>query len=114
MRLSDQEHMIFLITRSSIFSRRILSSISLSRSRYYSSMDLKDVVKKLHEFAPLQLAEEWDNVGLLVEPSQPHFVKSLLLTNDLTEKVVQEAIEKGRYLSHLNVSLQKRSRKELL
>lgn len=57
-------------------------------------MELKDVVKKLHEFAPLQLAEKWDNVGLLVEPSPPHAVKSILLTNDLTERVVQEAIEK--------------------
>lgn len=93
MRLHDQVHMTFLIARSSAFSQRIFSSLNLSRSRYYSSMDLKDVVKKLHEFAPLQLAEDWDNVGLLVEPSPPHFVKSLLLTNDLTEKVVQEAIE---------------------
>ncbi|KAL9981007.1 hypothetical protein ACROYT_G009659 [Oculina patagonica] len=57
-------------------------------------MDLKEVVTKLNEFAPLQLAEQWDNVGLLVEPSQPHSVKSILLTNDLTERVAQEAVDK--------------------
>ncbi|KAJ7333837.1 NGG1 interacting factor [Desmophyllum pertusum] len=57
-------------------------------------MDLKQVVTKLNGFASLELAEKWDNVGLLVEPSPPHSVKSILLTNDLTERVVQEAIDK--------------------
>lgn len=57
-------------------------------------MELKEVVTKLNIFAPLQLAEKWDNVGLLVEPSPPHSVKSILLTNDLTERVAQEAVDK--------------------
>lgn len=57
-------------------------------------MDLREVTNKLNEFAPLHLAEKWDNVGLLVEPSPPHSVKSILLTNDLTERVVQEAVDK--------------------
>lgn len=57
-------------------------------------MNLKEVTKKLNEFAPLRLAEKWDNVGLLVEPTPPHTVKSILLTNDLTDRVVQEAIAK--------------------
>jgi len=57
-------------------------------------MDLKEVVTRLNGFAPLHLAENWDNVGLLVEPSQPHTVKSILLTNDLTERVAQEAVDK--------------------
>ena len=39
------------------------------------------------------LAEEWDNVGLLVEPSLPHLVNTILLTNNLTEAVVEEARE---------------------
>jgi len=42
--------------------------------------------------APLSLAESWDNVGLLVEPSQPKTVRKMLLTNDLTESVMEEAI----------------------
>lgn len=37
-------------------------------------MDLKSVVKKLQQFADPNLAESWDNVGLLVEPTPPHEV----------------------------------------
>lgn len=29
---------------------------------------LEDIVEKLNNFAPLHLAEKWDNVGLLIEP----------------------------------------------
>ncbi|XP_056009234.1 NIF3-like protein 1 isoform X2 [Ostrea edulis] len=54
-------------------------------------MDLKSVVKKLQQFADPNLAESWDNVGLLVEPTPPHEVKKIMLTNDLTEAVYQEA-----------------------
>lgn len=61
-------------------------------SRSYR-MDLNAVVAKLESFAPVSLAEQWDNVGLLVEPSGPHKVDSILLTNDLTEKVLEEAIQ---------------------
>ena len=58
-------------------------------------MELRKVVEKLEELAPTSLAEEWDNVGLLVEPSLPHLVSTILLTNDLTEAVVEEAKELG-------------------
>lgn len=57
-------------------------------------MELKDVVTSLELFAPTSLAEKWDNVGLLVEPTSTQEVESILLTNDLTEKVLDEAIEK--------------------
>lgn len=33
------------------------------------AFSLPNVLKKLETFAPLRLAESWDNVGLLVEPS---------------------------------------------
>lgn len=55
-------------------------------------MDLCNVVKKLQLFAQPSLAESWDNTGLLVEPSGTHTVATLLLTNDLTETVVDEAV----------------------
>ncbi|XP_077359536.1 NIF3-like protein 1 isoform X2 [Festucalex cinctus] len=58
-------------------------------------MELKDVVKVLEDLAPLSLAEPWDNVGLLVEPSQPRPVQTVLLTNDLTEAVMEEARAQG-------------------
>ncbi|XP_026477816.1 NIF3-like protein 1 [Ctenocephalides felis] len=54
---------------------------------------LQQVIKKLNDFAPLTLAESWDNVGLLIEPATPKPIQRILLTNDLTEEVVQEAIE---------------------
>lgn len=34
-------------------------------------MELKEVVKQLNKFAPTSLAEKWDNVGILIEPSSP-------------------------------------------
>ncbi|XP_063286926.1 NIF3-like protein 1 [Pelobates fuscus] len=58
-------------------------------------MDLCAVVSHLNAFAPPALAESWDNVGLLVEPSPPHMVQKLLLTNDLTEDVLEEAVGMG-------------------
>ena len=50
-------------------------------------MDLKQVVTRLEHFAPLDTACDWDNVGLITEPSEPLFVKKILVTNDLTEPV---------------------------
>ncbi|CAL8285191.1 unnamed protein product [Merluccius merluccius] len=54
-------------------------------------MELKEVLDALEQLAPLSLAEPWDNVGLLVEPSRPRPISTILLTNDLTEAVLDEA-----------------------
>lgn len=54
---------------------------------------LSQVVQFLTSFAPLSLAESWDNVGLLVEPCTPVPVRRVLLTIDLTEAVMKEAVE---------------------
>ncbi|XP_007645771.1 NIF3-like protein 1 isoform X3 [Cricetulus griseus] len=59
-----------------------------------SFMDLKALLSSLNDFASLSFAESWDNVGLLVEPSPPHTVNTLFLTNDLTEEVMEEALQK--------------------
>lgn len=76
---------------------------------------LPQMVQALEEFAPISLAEKWDNVGLLIEPSKPRWsmlfifneqlvnaflqsfiyfriIKSALLVNDLTERVLDNAI----------------------
>ncbi|XP_071110967.1 NIF3-like protein 1 [Haliotis cracherodii] len=58
-------------------------------------MELKKVVNILNDFANTSLAESWDNVGLLTEPSAPHSVRTILLTNDLTPLVLDEAIDKN-------------------
>lgn len=54
---------------------------------------MSSVVKTLEDFAPLNYAEKWDNVGLLIEPSSDIEVKTILLTNDLTEAVLSEAVD---------------------
>ena len=63
--------------------------------RHSSGMELKSFVQKLETFASPSLAESWDNVGLLLEPSEPLVVKKILLTNDLTENVMEEAVRKS-------------------
>lgn len=77
-----------------VYTHTAIRNVRFLRTAHKGAMDLKEVTKKLNEFAPLHLAQNWDNVGLLVEPSPPHAVKSILLTNDLTDRVVQEAIDK--------------------
>ncbi|CRK87353.1 CLUMA_CG001155, isoform A [Clunio marinus] len=60
--------------------------------RNISTMRLPEVIDVLKDFAPLQYAEPWDNVGLLVEPSTKQEIERILLTNDLTENVLEEAL----------------------
>ncbi|KAF6210899.1 hypothetical protein GE061_014011 [Apolygus lucorum] len=55
-------------------------------------LPLPDVVDQLEKLADIRSAEGWDNVGLLVEPYTQTRVKSMLLTNDLTENVLEEAV----------------------
>ena len=51
-----------------------------------------EVLDVLREIAPLELAAEWDNVGLLVAPRASGPVARVLLTIDLTEAVANEAV----------------------
>ncbi|XP_023398265.1 NIF3-like protein 1 isoform X1 [Loxodonta africana] len=71
---------------------QLIHSLNCTSSR--SFMDLKTLISSLDDFASLSFAESWDNVGLLVEPSPPHTVNTLFLTNDLTEEVMEEALQK--------------------
>lgn len=42
-----------------------------SRSQSVTNyLTLEEMIGELEKFAPLELAENWDNVGLLVEPSK--------------------------------------------
>lgn len=58
-------------------------------------MKLAQVVRVLAELAPLRLAAEWDNVGLLLEPVAGAEVHRVLLTIDLTAAVASEALQHG-------------------
>lgn len=52
---------------------------------------LNDILAVFEEIAPLYLAEDWDNVGLLLSPSESAQIEHILLTVDLTEAVLAEA-----------------------
>lgn len=70
---------------------KLISSVV---SHNHRIMDLKQLVRRLEEYAAPHVAYDSDNVGLLVEPSDPLYVKRLLVTNDLTEPVLEEAISR--------------------
>lgn len=58
------------------------------------SLTLGETLILLERLAPLRLAEEWDNVGLLLDGGNrlDRKVRRALLTIDLTEEVLAEAI----------------------
>ncbi len=59
-------------------------------------LPLGEVLRVLEERAPLELAETWDNVGLLIEPQVgPVTVTRVLFTIDLDEAVLEEATHLG-------------------
>lgn len=64
-----------------------------------ASMDLPgmfvdEIITRLEKHVPLQLAEKWDNVGVITRPTQSIRVHNILLTINLNEKIVHEAIRK--------------------
>ena len=56
-------------------------------------MTVKDITNYLEELAPLQYAEDFDNVGLLVGNYNSE-VTGVLVTLDTLENIVDEAINK--------------------
>ncbi|KAJ6640248.1 NIF3-like protein 1 [Pseudolycoriella hygida] len=91
--------MRYLTTRLSSFVKPVLacrrhnSSLGKAMEDEQKYFSLSEIVGVLEEFAPLSLAESWDNVGLLIEPSKPRIVKTALVVNDLTERVLDNAIK---------------------
>jgi dinuclear metal center YbgI/SA1388 family protein len=55
-------------------------------------MKTTSFVELMQSLAPLELAESWDNVGVLVNRGTRLDVRRVLLTIDLTEDVLSEAI----------------------
>lgn len=60
-------------------------------------MKIKEVINYLEELAPIAFQEDYDNSGLIVGDSN-ETVTSVLVTLDVTEEVVDEAIAKGANL----------------
>ena len=57
-------------------------------------MKLNDLIKKIENKYPLNLAYDWDNVGLLVGDFD-NKIKKVLVTLEANESVVEEAIQKN-------------------
>lgn len=55
-------------------------------------MLVSDLIAAMHAIAPLDLAEAWDNVGLLIGDASRPLAGPVLLTIDLTDAVLDEAI----------------------
>ena len=53
-------------------------------------MKIRDIAAAIEEIAPLKLAQDWDNVGLLLGDPQKD-IENILLTIDVTRAVVAEA-----------------------
>lgn len=54
-------------------------------------MKCKDIIKKLEDLAPVSLAYDWDNVGLLLG-RQDKNVSRILVTLDVTADVIDKAV----------------------
>jgi dinuclear metal center YbgI/SA1388 family protein len=61
------------------------------------SRTLAEVIALLERIAPLELSEDWDNTGLLLEPlgAAQRAIERAFLCIDLGEAVLDEAIERG-------------------
>ncbi len=57
-------------------------------------MKVLDAIRTLESIAPLEFATDWDNVGLLIGSSDWK-ANSILLTIDLTEAVLREAVDRS-------------------
>jgi dinuclear metal center YbgI/SA1388 family protein len=61
------------------------------------SRTLAEILALLERLAPLHLAEDWDNVGLILEPSgiAERPISRVFLSIDLSESVLSEALERS-------------------
>lgn len=61
------------------------------------SRSLSEVIALLERLAPLELSEDWDNTGLLLEPlgAASRSIERAFLCIDLSEPVLDEALERG-------------------
>ena len=57
-------------------------------------LKVKDITALTERFAPPELQEEYDNCGLLYGDPEAE-VSGVLVTLDINEKVVEEAVAKG-------------------
>ncbi|MGE3108580.1 MAG: Nif3-like dinuclear metal center hexameric protein [Phycisphaerales bacterium] len=57
-------------------------------------MRVQDLIEAMERIAPTRFAEDWDNVGLLIGRAEQELSGPALLTIDLNEAVVDEAVKR--------------------
>ena len=60
-----------------------------------SGLTAQHLINAMEAIAPPELAEDWDNTGLILGDRTCELAGPVLLTIDLTEPVAEEAIELG-------------------
>lgn len=63
------------------------------KKQKHNGATLKQLITALERIAPPDLAEEWDNTGLILGPSRGTRIRRALLTIDCTPEVVEEAVQ---------------------
>ena len=58
---------------------------------------VRDILSILEDFAPLSLQESYDNAGLICGNPEAE-IHSVLLSTDITEEVINEAVQGGHDL----------------
>lgn len=58
-------------------------------------MKVRDITERIESFAPLALQESYDNAGLIVGRYDNELTGGVLLAVDVTDEVIDEALEKG-------------------
>ena len=58
-------------------------------------MTVKEIYRRFEKLLPKELSEEWDNDGLMCAPNWEKQVRRALVTLDVTEDIVDYAIESG-------------------
>lgn len=84
---------IFLIIPFFVFVHKKMFNFA----KIFSMKTVREIVGCITEMAPLEWQESWDNAGLLVGDADM-MVDKALVALDVTEAVVDEAIEKGFHL----------------
>ena len=56
---------------------------------------VRDILSILENFAPLSLQESYDNAGLICGNPEAE-IHSVLLSTDITEEVINEAVQGGQ------------------
>jgi len=69
--------------------------------KWRNSMKINKITNYINSLAPLYLQESYDNAGMIVGNSEKE-IKSALVTIDVTEQVIDEAVEKqaGLIIAH--------------